>query len=36
VTKDIDRKGWLQLVAFVATIAAIAVGVVILVLIWLL
>jgi hypothetical protein len=36
VTKEIDRKGWLQLVAFVVAIAAVAAGVVILVLVWLL
>jgi hypothetical protein len=36
LTKNIDRKGWLQLVAFVCAIAAVAIGVIITVLILLL
>lgn len=36
MTKEIDRRGWWQLVGFVAVIAAVAAGVVVGVLWWLL
>jgi uncharacterized membrane protein YhaH (DUF805 family) len=36
MTKDIDRKGWWQLVAFVGVIALLAIGAVITVLVLLL
>lgn len=36
MTKEIDRRGWWQLVAFVALAAALAAGVVVGVLVWLL
>lgn len=36
MTKNIDRRGWLQLAAFVIVIAAVAAGAVVAVLVWLL